>query len=59
MAILKERSWYREDRPNLIVIKTVDKSVFQYGTQVPLKFAPFFAEANHKPLPERGETKLF
>ena len=53
--ILKERSWFREDRPNLIGIKTVDKSVFQYGTQVPLKFAPFFAEANKKPLPRRGE----
>lgn len=55
METIKERSWHKEDKPNLIGIKTVDKSIFRYGTQIPLKFVPFFEEANKKTLPARGE----
>ena len=55
MAVLKERSWEKDERPNLLGIKIVDKSIFKNGSTVPLKIAPFFAEANNGYMPERGE----
>jgi len=55
LAVLKERSWEKDERPNLLGIKIVDKSIFKNGSTVPLKIAPFFAEANNGYMPERGE----
>lgn len=54
MAVLKERSWEKDDRLNLLGVKTIDRSIFLYGVTIPLKFVPFFGDANDGQMPPRG-----
>jgi 5-methylcytosine-specific restriction enzyme B len=51
------RSWSRPDGiPNLIGIKKVDWSVFEYGTHIPLEFIEDFERANRGTHVNRGES---
>ena len=52
------RSWSKSDNmPDLIGIKTVDSSIFKYGTHIPVEFHEDFQKANGGVYINRGEAK--
>lgn len=59
MDLFKQvRSWSQPDGvPNLIGRKKVDKSVFRYGSHIPIEFHVDFEKANGGQILARGETR--
>lgn len=56
--IKRVNSWSKaDDVPNLIAQKQVDKSMYSYGSHIPLEFYSDFLEANNGDLPEAGQTR--
>lgn len=58
MIVKQVRSWSKpEGVPNLIGRKRVDKSIFKYGSHIPIEFHVDFAEANGGQTITRGEAR--